>query len=93
MSKVFRVTFDKFSLDSIKLDPAIVEQQSTPEHKSRTEKLAQDIHEKGLKDPIVVLKQLKGEFKLIEGYHRYMACKSLGWKEIDCRIHNDARAK
>ena len=93
MSKVFRITFDKIPLESIKLAPDIVLQQSTPEHRLRVENLAQDISKNGLQKPIVVLQQLNGEFKLIEGYHRYNACKSLGWEVIDCRIHIDARAK
>ena len=93
MSKVFRITFDKIPLDSIKLSSDIIIQESIPEHRLRVENFAKDIAENGLQRPIVVLKQLNGEFKLIEGYNCYMACKSVGWKEIDCRIHADARAK
>lgn len=42
MSKVFRITFDKIPLDSIKLKQDIVIQQSTPEHRLRVENLAED---------------------------------------------------
>ena len=50
------------------------------------EQLANSIKELGLLNPITIT----SDFALVAGYHRYLACKSLGWKEIPTvTIHVD----
>ena len=77
----------RFTPDSIKLYEDILQkQQADPCHMKRVKALAKDISKNGLQKPIEVLHLQNGEYKLMEGYHRYMACKLLGWKEIECYV-------
>lgn len=48
----------------------------------KVSELAEDILENGLQRPIQV-RQGKGRYVLIEGYHRLEACISLGEEKID----------
>ena len=48
---------------------------------SNIEDLARSIHEKGLLNPITVIKREEG-FDLIAGQRRFLACQSLGWASI-----------
>jgi ParB family chromosome partitioning protein len=82
----------RFPIDSIRLYEDILQkQQADPCHMERVKVLAEDISKNGLQKPIVVLHLQNGEYKLMEGYHRYMACKSLGWKEIECSVKESIR--
>ena len=46
------------------------------------EQLANSIRDLGLLNPIT----LTTSYRLIAGYHRYLACKSLGWQDIPANI-------
>jgi len=77
----------KLALDSIMLDQAILlKQKAETNNEERIRNLAESISEIGLQNPIVVVHLQNGSYKLIEGYHRYMACKRLGHKEVNCRV-------
>ena len=51
------------------------------------EKMKKTIEEKGLFGSIIVRKHL-GFYQILDGEHRYKACKELGWKElpVECSI-------
>ena len=46
------------------------------------EQLANSIRDLGLLNPIT----LTTSYRLIAGYHRYLACQSLGWRDIPANI-------
>lgn len=49
------------------------------------QKLADDIRKNGLNDPLIV--ERNGDFyKVIDGNHRFIVLKMLGWKEIPCFV-------
>ncbi|PWU81072.1 MAG: hypothetical protein DLM72_08835 [Candidatus Nitrosopolaris wilkensis] len=49
------------------------------------ESLADCIRQHGLLQPIVV-RPKENHFEIIAGCRRYLACKSLGWKQITCHV-------
>jgi ParB family chromosome partitioning protein len=51
------------------------------------EKIANSIKQHGLLYPIVVRPKLH-YFEIVAGYRRFLACKSLLWKEIPCHVIN-----
>ncbi len=51
----------------------------------KVEELAEDILENGQQRPIQV-RQGKGRYVLVEGYHRLEACISLGEEKIDAYL-------
>jgi ParB family chromosome partitioning protein len=51
------------------------------------EKIASSIKQHGLLHPIVVRPKLH-YFEIVAGYRRFLACKSLLWKEIPCHVIN-----
>lgn len=51
------------------------------------EKIANSIRQHGLLQPLVV-KPRSEHFEIVAGYRRFLACKSLHWKEIPCHIVN-----
>lgn len=56
-----------------------------PDHRKtrgNIEQLADSIRELGLLNPITVTT----DYRLIAGYHRYLACKSLGWNDIPANV-------
>ena len=55
------------------------------ENKTKYEQIKREIEKKGLFEAITVRETAKG-FEILDGYHRYTACKELGFKEI--RINN-----
>jgi hypothetical protein len=46
----------------------------------------EDIRINGMKKPINVTKQLNGKYMVINGRHRYIAAKDLGWTEVPCEV-------
>ena len=92
MCPAFLIRFEKVPIDSILVIKEIIEKQANPHDTQKVKALAEDISKNGLKKPIVLLHLPNGEYKLIEGYHRYIACKSLGWKEIECRIQTEVKS-
>lgn len=50
--------------------------------------LANSIKEKGLLNPIIVMKRQDGKYDLIAGQRRFLACKKLGWKTIPAIIRD-----
>jgi len=55
---------------------------------SNLEDLASSIYEKGLLNPITVVKTDQG-FDLIAGQRRFLACQRLGWSSIPALIRSD----
>ena len=56
-----------------------------PQHRKtrgNIEQLANSIRDLGLLNPIT----LTTSYRLIAGYHRYLACQSLGWRDIPANI-------
>ncbi len=49
--------------------------------------LANSIRQHGLLHPIIVKPKLN-YFEIVAGYRRYLACKSLHWKNIPCHVVN-----
>lgn len=47
--------------------------------------MADSIKEHGLLQPILV-RPKENQFEIIAGCRRYLACKSLGWKQITCNV-------
>ena len=52
---------------------------------SRIKELAQSISEVGLINPIQV-KKLDGKYMIVAGERRYLACKEIGIKKIECKV-------
>ena len=71
------------------MNTANIDDIKIPSHRKTRgsiEELANSIKELGLLNPITIT----SDFALVAGYHRYLACKSLGWKEIPTvTIHVD----
>ena len=71
------------------MNTANIDDIKIPSHRKTRgsiEELANSIKELGLLNPITIT----SDFTLVAGYHRYLACKSLGWKEIPTvTIHVD----
>ena len=71
------------------MNTANIDDIKIPSHRKARgsiEELANSIKELGLLNPITIT----SDFALVAGYHRYLACKSLGWKEIPTvTIHVD----
>ena len=47
--------------------------------------LTHSINEKGLFHPITI-RSKGGDFEIVAGNRRYLACKQLGWRKILCHI-------
>lgn len=58
-------------------------------------KLIHKIKSVGYTQPIEVRLIKNGQYEVVDGYHRYKACKELGMKDIECVIseYNDEQAK
>ncbi|MHA1338364.1 MAG: ParB/RepB/Spo0J family partition protein [Promethearchaeota archaeon] len=52
------------------------------------EDLANSIEEKGLLNPIIVMRKDNNTFDLIAGQRRFLACQKLGWKTIPAIIRD-----
>ncbi|MFH1607218.1 MAG: ParB/RepB/Spo0J family partition protein [Nanoarchaeota archaeon] len=50
--------------------------------------LANSIKEKGLLNPIMIMKQDDGTYEVVAGQRRYLACKRLGWNKISAIIRD-----
>jgi len=57
-------------------------------------KLRAEIRQKGLTQPITVRSSGNG-YEIVDGYHRWLICRDLGWQEIPCIIQDfsDTEAK
>ena len=57
-------------------------------------KLRLEIRQKGLCEPIIVRGSGNG-YEVVDGYHRWLICRELGFKEIPCIVqeYNDTEAK
>ena len=57
-------------------------------------KLRAEIGQKGLTQPIIVRSSGNG-YEIVDGYHRWLICRDLGWQEIPCIIqtYDDTEAK
>lgn len=59
-------------------------------------KLSQEIAQKGLTVPIIVRSRGNG-YEIVDGFHRWLICRNLGFKEIPCIIQdfseNEAKIK
>lgn len=55
---------------------------------SSLDDLANSIKEKGLLNPIIVMKKEDGAYDLIAGQRRFLACKKLGWLNISAIIRD-----
>jgi len=53
--------------------------------------LKDDIYRNGLTYPIVVRPLHNGKFEIVDGFHRWKACKELGWSDIPCSIEKISR--
>ena len=68
----------------------------TEEHQGRYKTIVAGIKEMGMKTPIDVRELEDGTYEIIDGYHRWKACKELGWETIPISSWgkiNDAQAK
>jgi small-conductance mechanosensitive channel len=55
---------------------------SKPENAEQVRKLATEIAERGLLQPIVVEKRPDGQYNVVAGHLRLAACKMLGWESV-----------
>lgn len=57
-------------------------------------KLRAEIRQKGLTQPIIV-RSSGNTYEIVDGYHRWLICKELGWQEIPCIVQDfsDTEAK
>jgi ParB family chromosome partitioning protein len=67
----------------------IVENEYNPNEmdENKFKKLVQNIKRKGFRKPIEV-RQAGKKYVIIDGAHRFRACKELGYKEVDCIVDN-----
>ncbi|OGX24452.1 MAG: hypothetical protein A3J51_01170 [Omnitrophica WOR_2 bacterium RIFCSPHIGHO2_02_FULL_45_21] len=49
-------------------------------------KLRAEIGQKGVCVPIIVRRWGNDGYKIVDGYHRWLICRDLGWREIPCII-------
>lgn len=59
--------------------------EESTENKKHYEEIREEIRKKGLFEAITV-REVGGEYEILDGYHRWTACKELGFTEI--RINN-----
>lgn len=59
--------------------------EESTENKKHYEEIKREIEKKGLFEAITV-RELKNEYEILDGYHRWTACKELGFTEI--RVNN-----
>ena len=59
--------------------------QDNEENKARYEEIKTEINKKGLFEAITV-RELGDKYEILDGFHRWTACKELGFKEM--RINN-----
>ena len=55
---------------------------------SSLDDLANSIKEKGLLNPIMIMKKDDGTYEVVAGQRRYLACKRLGWEKISAIIRD-----
>lgn len=79
-SRLFGVIED-LNISDIILSPFNFRVSTTVE----VREMADSIKEHGLLQPIVV-RPNENHFEIIAGCRRYLACKSLGWKQITCHV-------
>ena len=58
-------------------------------------KLGAEIRQKGLTQPIIVRRKGNDGYLIVDGYHRWLICRDLGWQEVPCIIqdYDDNEAK
>jgi ParB-like chromosome segregation protein Spo0J len=49
--------------------------------------LLEDIRKNGLKNPLVVV-QIYQSYIILEGFHRYVCLKALGYQEVSCLVYD-----
>jgi len=59
--------------------------EESTENKKHYEEIREEIRKKGLFEAITV-REVGGEYEILDGYHRWLACKELGFTEV--RINN-----
>jgi small-conductance mechanosensitive channel len=65
---------------------------NTPEYEAESEKLAQNIQERGLLQPIIVTTLPDGRYRVIAGHKRFLACRKLGWKVVPVVVQQEPAA-
>ena len=66
---------------------------NTPEYEAESEKLAQNIQERGLLQPIIVTPLAGGRYRVIAGHKRFLACRKLGWKIVPVVVQQEPTAE
>ena len=69
--------------------------EDTPEGRANWERLKRSISKHGQIDPLLV-REVKGGFEIVNGFHRHAVALELGWKEVEVKNLGritDARAK
>ena len=51
------------------------------------EQLVRNIQEHGLLQPVIVAPLANGQYRIVAGHKRYLACRWLGWKNIPVLVH------
>ncbi|RLG90188.1 MAG: hypothetical protein DRO36_06515 [Candidatus Hecatellales archaeon] len=76
----------KLSIEEIKLDSKL-ESLFPKMSKEEFESLKRDMEVNGLQEPLTIAK----DRTLLDGYHRFKACKSLGMKKVEVIVKDDVR--
>ena len=76
----------RIPVDSIIVNPKIIAREKIDEE--FVNELKESIKEVGLLNPIVVRPAKDGKYEIIDGLHRFIAAKKLGWKDIEANIVN-----
>jgi uncharacterized ParB-like nuclease family protein len=56
-------------------------------------RLAEELQDVGMIDPIQVVPMEDGLYRIIGGEHRYQVARTLGWKTLPCVVLSEARWK
>lgn len=62
---------------------------------SSIDELTESVRQHGLLNPIVVRATSENKFEIIAGCRRFLACKNLKWRKIQCHVMhlNDVQAR
>ena len=69
-------------VDINRIKPNNYNPKTTEDHKDKYELIVEGIKQMGMKSPIDVRELDGGMWEIIDGFHRWTACKELGWKII-----------
>ena len=56
--------------------------EDSEENREHYEEIKEEINKKGLFEAITVREIVKDSYEILDGFHRWTACKELGYKEI-----------